>query len=72
MVYVNYFFIKKSYFEYEKFIIACAAILLACKYQNINGRFDLICRKYLEFNKKIIGTGNAVINAEVKKLLSNF
>lgn len=64
MVYVNYFFIKKSYIEYEKLVIACAAILLACKSENIQGKFDIICRRYLEFNNKIFGQCTTVLKAD--------
>lgn len=55
MLLTNFFFIKKCYFNYDKLILACAAILLSSKTQTSFNKFSEICKEYSNFQKKIIG-----------------
>jgi hypothetical protein len=72
MIYTHYFFIKKSYFNYDKYIIACASILLACKYENIQGKLHDISRNYIKSHYKILGKVPPSIKLEdIQKIKDN-
>lgn len=54
MLLTNYFFIKKSYFNYDKLTLACAAILLSSKTRTSSTQiFDNLCSEYSIIYNKI-------------------
>ena len=55
MLLTNFFFIKKCYFNYDKLILACAAILLSSKTQTSQSKFNDISKEYSNIQSKIIG-----------------
>ena len=55
MLLSNFFFIKKCYFNYDRLILACAAILLSSKTQTSQSKFNDICKEYSNIQSKIIG-----------------
>ena len=67
MVFTNYFFVKKCYLNYEKLTLACAAILLASKQENVQNKFNEISREYFQYNSKIFGQNETVFTSEVNQ-----
>ena len=55
MLLTNFFFIKKCYYNYDKLILACAAILLSSKTQTSQNKFNEICKEYSNNQNKMIG-----------------
>ena len=55
MLLTNFFFIKKCYYNYDKLILACAAILLSSKTQTSQNKFSEISKEYSNYQNKIIG-----------------
>ena len=55
MLLSNFFFIKKCYYNYDKLILACAAILLSSKTQTSQNKFTEICKEYSNYQNKMIG-----------------
>ena len=55
MLLTNFFFIKKCYFNYDKLLLACAAILLSSKTQTSLNKFNEICKEYSNYENKLIG-----------------
>ena len=55
MLLTNFFFIKKCYFNYDKLLLACAAILLSSKTQTSLNKFNEICKEYSNYQNKLIG-----------------
>ena len=54
MLLTNFFFIKKCYYNYDKLILACAAILLSSKTQTSQNKFSEISKEYSNYQNKII------------------
>ena len=54
MLLTNFFFIKKCYFNYDKLLLACAAILLSSKTQTSLNKFNEICKEYSNYENKLI------------------
>ena len=52
MLISNNFFIKNLYYNYNKLIIACSAILLSSKYETSQNKFNDICKEYSLFHNK--------------------
>ena len=55
MLLTNFFFIRKCYYNYDKLILACAAILLSSKTQTSQNKFNEISKEYSNYQNKIIG-----------------
>ena len=68
MLLTNFFFIKKCYFNYDKLLLACAAILLSSKTQTSLNKFNEICKEYSNYENKLIGPdGIQKIKEEIGK-----
>ena len=68
MLLTNFFFIKKCYFNYDKLLLACAAILLSSKTQTSLNKFNEICKEYSNYQNKLIGPdGIQKIKEEIGK-----
>ena len=68
MLLTNFFFIKKCYFNYDKLLLACAAILLSSKTQTSLNKFNEICKEYSNYQNKLIGPdGVQKIKEEIGK-----
>ena len=52
MLITNNFFIKNLYYNYNKMIIACSAILLSTKNEISQNKFNDICKEYSLFHNK--------------------
>ena len=55
MLLTNFFFIRKCYYNYDKLILACAAILLSSKTQTSQNKFTEISKEYSNYQNKFIG-----------------
>lgn len=59
----NYFFVKNSYFNYDKLTMGCAAILLSSKTRTSNTQiFDNLCSEYSIISTKLQKDSNKLVN----------
>lgn len=54
----KFYFAKNSFINYDKRILACSAVLLACKSENIQGKMTDLSRYYVHREKKLLKKTN--------------
>ena len=67
---MNKFYVKNSYFNYDKKILCCTAILLACKVDDTQGDIADIARAHLSKENSLFQRSTALTTDDIKETIS--
>ena len=70
MLYMHNFFNKKMFINYDKRLVSCAALLLACKVEDIQGKIADIVRAHLSKESSFYDKNKVITGEEIKETIN--